>query len=183
MNWMRCLHFSTMIFTIADLSDFRQFQTQVLCVKLPALEQPYCQWKPDVSSWLFEYVSVSIQKKSENRTMHTTRLRSSDFLAGSSLLNQVDSQAGGVVKFPLEDLLKCWIHVLRVPKEKNEDPPFLERVLSAGFQIRLVIQFAKASALYFTEIPLKILPALEYWVESSPLSLAVLTRNRTEETR
>jgi hypothetical protein len=166
-----------MIFTLSSITDLHQFQAQTLCLKLPQLEDGV--WKSHISSRIFETVHVSILKPSEKTATHTTILRSSQFIAGSSCLNAIDSLKGGTVRFPLNDVLNLWIRSLHLP-EKQDSQMFLERIFALGFGIRVVLQFAKIATLYLSYMPIKLLPVVEHWIDSDSLSSVILARDSCE---
>lgn len=166
-----------MIFILSSITQLHQFQAQSLCVKLPQLDNG--EWKSHMSSRIFERVHISIVKSYEKTATHTTILRSSQFIAGSSCLNSLDSQKGGTIRFPLNDILNLWIQSLHLP-ETQKSQMFLERIFALGFGIRLVLQFADVSSLYHSQIPIKLLPLVEHWIDSSTLSSAFFARDSCE---
>lgn len=151
-----------MHFVLKSHQDVDQFQTQTLCVQLPVLL--HGEWKSEISTRLFDHVRITIHKGVTQ--MFTTLLREHHFLVGASCLNSVDPQQGGMVRFPLKDILNLWLRTLKVPVPQN----LLTHLFETGHSLHFQIQFAPLTSLFHSEIPLKVMPAVKYGIVSDSIA-------------
>lgn len=161
-----------MKFLIHSLETLKEFQKQCIHVRFPEL--PHGVWKPDISSILFESVRFTILNPKEanrSKTVQTILLTMPHFIVGSSLLHTVHETQGGEVRFPMQDLLKIWTKRLHLPKTLAMQE-FLEKIFHVEYELYIEIVFETPQSLYTCDIPYKVCPVLEVWIEPMPISIS-----------